>query len=119
MISLIKFKKSLEHALRGLYEEFRTGHSFRVQMLVFVVLIAFIVFLKIRATDAVLLFLVAVGVIVLELINSVFERLLDIISPGIGSHARDIKDIMAGAVLLSSLASLIIGAIIIIPYFLI
>ena len=119
MISLSKFKKSMGHAVRGLGEELKTGHSFRVQIIVFAALILIIVFLKIRSFDAALLILVASGVIVLELINSVFERLLDIISPGIGSHARDIKDIMAGAVLVAAFVSMIVGAIIIIPYLII
>jgi undecaprenol kinase len=117
VISLTKFKKSMGHAIRGLSEELRTGHSFRVQMIVFAVLILIIVLMKMRLADAALLILVASGVIVLELINSVFERLLDIISPGIGSNARDIKDIMAGAVLTAAITSIIVGAIIIIPYF--
>jgi diacylglycerol kinase len=117
MISLKKLKKSMGHAARGLGEELMAGHSFRVQIIVFAILILIIIFLKIRSFDAALLILVASGVIVLELINSVFERLLDIISPGIGQNARDIKDIMAGAVLVAALTSLIVGAIIIIPYF--
>jgi diacylglycerol kinase len=117
VISLSKFRKSMGHAVRGLREELRTGHSFRVQMIVFVILIVIVILLKMRSADAALLILVALGVIVLELINSVFERLLDIISPGIGPHARDIKDIMAGAVLVAAIVSLVVGAIIIIPYF--
>jgi len=117
MLSFNKFKKSLGYALAGLAEELRVGHSFRVQAIILVALILMVVVLRVRSVDAAILILVATGVVVLELVNSVFERLLDIISPGLDSHARDIKDIMAGAVLIGALASLIIGVIIIIPYF--
>jgi len=116
MLSLNKLKNSIKHAWRGVSEEMRSGHSFRVQIIVLLVLAAVVIVLKIRSADLAILILVAAGVVVLELVNSVFERLLDIVSPGLGPHARDIKDIMAGAVLIAALASLIVGAVIIIPY---
>ncbi len=116
MSSLIKFKASLGHAVRGLAEELKTGNSFRIQAAVFALLIVLVVLLRLRSTDAAVLILVAAGVIVLELVNSVVERLLDIISPGIAPHARDIKDIMAGIVLICAIISVLIGAIVIIPY---
>ena len=116
MLSFNKFNGSLKHAWRGLGEELKSGHSFRVQAMTLVLLVALLFLLRVRSADAAILILVAAGVLVLELVNSVFERFLDIISPGIGPHARDIKDIMAGAVLIAAAASLIVGALIIIPY---
>lgn len=63
------------------------------------------------------LILVAITVLALELINSLFERLLDIVQPDLDDRVRHIKDIMAGLVLLGSIGAAIIGIIILLPYF--
>lgn len=54
-------------------------------------------------------------VISLELMNSAIERLVDFISPERNKSAGQIKDIAAGAVLVASVLSAIIGLIIFVP----
>jgi diacylglycerol kinase len=116
MISLNNFAKSLSHAWRGLNEVYARENSFRIHLLALVLLVAVIIGLGINGIEAAVLILVAAIVIVLELANSIFERWLDIVSPRVGAQVRDAKDIMAAAVLVSSLAALAVGAIIIIPH---
>jgi diacylglycerol kinase len=55
-------------------------------------------------------------VLVLELMNSIFERMVDILKPRIHHYVEDIKDIMAGTVLVASLGSALIGLLIFWPY---
>lgn len=50
-----------------------------------------------------------------EAMNSAVERLVDFISPGHHEKAGEIKDIAAGAVLLTAAAAALIGGIIFIP----
>jgi diacylglycerol kinase len=116
MIILHRFRKSLVYAWRGLADAWESEQSFRVHVLAFVLLLIIIIGLRIKGIEAAVLILVATMVIVLELANSIFERWLDIVSPRVGAHVRDAKDIMAAAVLVSSLAAIMIGAIIIIPH---
>ncbi len=52
----------------------------------------------------------------MELINSQVERTLDIVQPDYDVRVKNIKDISAGAVLIASITSLIIGIIIFLPY---
>jgi len=66
----------------------------------------------------VLLFAIIVLVLVLELVNSVIERLLDFVCPGQNGKVKIIKDVMAGIVLLASLGAAVIGILIFLPYFL-
>ena len=54
-------------------------------------------------------------VLVCETINTAVERLVDLVSPGYNKIAGEVKDIMAFAVLLMCIISLVIGAIIFIP----
>jgi diacylglycerol kinase len=55
-------------------------------------------------------------VLVLEIINSIFERIVDVYKPRLNPYVRDIKDMMAAAVLIASLGAAIIGLMIFIPY---
>jgi len=56
-------------------------------------------------------------VLILELINTVVERVVDILKPRIHPYARLIKDLMAAVVLISSIVAVIVGIIIFYPYF--
>ena len=53
----------------------------------------------------------------MEIANSAVERVTDVLKPRIDGYVKDIKDIMAAAVMLSSLAAVIIGLIILGPPF--
>ena len=53
--------------------------------------------------------------LILEIINTIFERLLDLLKPRLHQYVKDIKDMTAAAVFISSLAAIIIGLIIFLP----
>ena len=55
-------------------------------------------------------------VLVLELLNSSIERLVDLAKPRLHEEAGTIKDLMAGAVLLASMVAVIVGILIFWPY---
>lgn len=62
-----------------------------------------------------LLLLVALTLI-MELLNTAVEYCVDLFKPRIHPYVQLVKDSMAGAVLLSALASLVIGVMILWPY---
>ncbi|MBQ9675174.1 MAG: diacylglycerol kinase family protein [Bacteroidaceae bacterium] len=55
-------------------------------------------------------------VIAAELFNSAIERLVDIVSPEWQKIAGEVKDIAAGAVLVTAIAAAIVGMIVFLPY---
>lgn len=69
-------------------------------------------FFKISAVEWLVLILAISLVILMEIINSAVERVADVLKPRINSYVKEIKDIMAAAVMLSSITSAIIGLII-------
>lgn len=69
-------------------------------------------FFKISAVEWLVLILAISLVILMEIINSAIERVTDVLKPRINSYVKEIKDIMAAAVMLSSITSAIIGLII-------
>lgn len=55
-------------------------------------------------------------VIAAELFNSAIERLVDMVSPEWEKIAGEVKDIAAGAVLITAIAAAIVGIIVFLPY---
>ena len=54
-------------------------------------------------------------VLILELINTSLEAIVDLVSPEIRDTAKVAKDVAAGTVLIASLASVIIGVLLFLP----
>ena len=68
--------------------------------------------LKIPKIELLLIIFVSFLVIILEMINTSIERLIDKIHPEKDEQLGHVKDLIGGAVLLSVLLSIIIGIII-------
>ena len=54
----------------------------------------------------------------MEIVNSAVERVTDILKPRIHSYVKEIKDIMAAAVMLSSIGAVLVGLLIFGPHLL-
>ena len=115
MFSITTLKKSLGHAWHGIKVTAREEHSFRVQIAVSILVFVGMWIFPISAGERGILALAGVFVLVLELLNSALERFVDVIKPVVHHYAKDIKDIMAGAVLVSSLGAGLIGVAILGP----
>jgi len=118
MIDVKQFYKSFCHALRGLWTVLGTEQSFRLQVSVALVVVIGAWELRVSAWAWVVLLLLIGAVLALELLNSVFERIVDTFRPRLHPAIKDMKDIMAGIVLLVSFLAAIIGGIIFWPYLL-
>ncbi|KKR48864.1 MAG: Diacylglycerol kinase [Candidatus Magasanikbacteria bacterium GW2011_GWC2_40_17] len=117
MFYLRKTVKSFYYALKGLSLIIKEEQSFRIQLVVAAVVFFLMFYFPLRNYEKMVLILVVAFVLVLELINSIFERFVDLMKPRLHFYVESIKDVMAAAVLLASLAALLIGLIIFIPYF--
>ena len=110
-----RFFHSFRHALRGLSYALRREHNFQIEV-VFAILVFLLAFLfQLSPMEQSILFIMVGIVLSLELLNTAVERLVDITKPRIHPYAKIVKDIMAAAVLLSSLFALLIGFIIFFP----
>ncbi len=108
--------RSFQHATRGLLLAFRTERSFRIQCVAACAVIFVVILFPFRPWERVVLLLATAAVLVLELLNSMVERLADLVKPRMHGYVHDIKDLMAAAVLLAALFALMIGSLIIWPY---
>ncbi len=107
---------SFIHAFRGIALVFREEFSFRIQLGIGVLVLALAWYLEVRPWEFIVLLLVAVFVLVLELGNSVVERMVDMFRPRLHHAVGDIKDLMAATVLFASIGAMVIGIVILVPY---
>jgi diacylglycerol kinase len=74
------------------------------------------IFFKVTRKEATLLVIIIMNVLILEMINTVMEKLVDMLKPRIHFYAEIIKNIMSSAVLMVSIGSVVVGIIIFWPY---
>src|SRR5262245_48123818 len=113
--TLRKQRLSFYYAAKGIAGFFRYERNARLHLLAAIIVIAASIYFRISAIEAVLV-TISIGIVWLaEMFNTCIEKLIDFISleklPLLGA----IKDLSAGAVLISSIVALITGLIIFIP----
>ena len=84
----------------------------RVHLFIFVLVLAAAFMLEISRFELLLVLLVSALNFSLELCNTAIERLADKVSPVYDKQVGQVKDVMAGAVLVSSVFAIIIGVIV-------
>lgn len=108
--------KSFRYAFRGLKYVLRNEQNFQIEILIGILVVVLMFLFPTRTLEKIALSIVIFAVLVIELINTIFERMVDILKPRVHPYAQLVKDIMAAAVLLSSVGAAVIGTIIFWPY---
>lgn len=108
--------KSFAQALRGIAVTARTERNFRIQLVAGVLALLLAAYLPLLAFERVVILLLIGAVLVLEIINSTFERIADAVAPRLSFMVREVKDMMAGAVLLTAIVAVAVAVIIFVPY---
>lgn len=117
MIMIKQFIRSLKHAIDGLRFVASREQSFRLQIFVAIFVLVAVAVLDLAIWQKILLILLVCAVLVLEVINSIFERIADALKPRLNPVVKEVKDMMAGAVLLTAVTSAVVAAMIFWPYF--
>ncbi len=111
-MSKVNFIKSLECAIRGIFYGIAKQRMLKILLLLGTFAIFSSLLLKISKAYLITILIVVFLVIILELFNNNFERLVDLISPEYRKEFREIKDTMAGVVLLSFILMVIVASLI-------
>ena len=108
--------KSLGYALICL--KYVIQHESNAPLHLLSAFVALVLGLELRVSNAELaaIFFAIVIVFLAEIINTAFEKTLDIVSPGHHPQVKIIKDMAAGAVLVAVIGAGIIGVMIYTPY---
>lgn len=109
------FFQSLKNAINGICYIVKNGKNIKIQLVFAIIaLIAGIVF-KINNIEFMVLILTIFFVLVSEFMNTAIENLSDLYTTEYNEQIKIIKDIGAGAVTLSAIASICVGLIMFLP----
>ncbi|MFA8439570.1 diacylglycerol kinase [Pueribacillus sp. YX66] len=110
-----RFIASFQYAAFGIAHTFKTERNFKIHVVVALIVILFAYFLSITRFEWLILIIVISFTVILELVNTAIENVVNLITNDYHPYAKAAKDIAAGAVLISAIMSVMIGCIIFIP----
>lgn len=113
--SLRKRLMSFRFAFNGITNLIKKEHNARIHIIALICVIGLGLLFKIGVNDWIAITIVSGLVILTELLNTAVERLADFIESDWDDRIGIIKDYCAGAVLISAVISVIVGALIFIP----
>ncbi|MBD3359476.1 MAG: diacylglycerol kinase [Candidatus Buchananbacteria bacterium] len=117
---MIKFKrlaKSFKYALSGLKKVWLEEQNFQVHSIITVIVLVLAWYFQIAIWQLIILILLIALVLILEIINSIMERFIDLLKPRIHEYVKDIKDMGAALVFVGAITAVIVGLMIFLPYF--
>ena len=103
---------SMKHSFRGLKTVFTTERNFRIHTLVAILVIAAAFWRGLDEKRWVMLLMVITLVMSFEIFNSAIERLVDMLAPRTHGFAKEIKDLLAGMVMIVSIFAVVVGLLI-------
>ena len=95
----------------------KSERNFQLEVLALIVNLFLMVYFQLNSTDAALILLVCFLVLIAETINTAIEKICDFVEPNFNKKIGLIKDISAGAVILATLLSIIVGVLVYSKYF--
>jgi len=108
----ISFKDSALCATRGLFRSISSERNIKIQIFIGAVIIFISFLLQISRIYLITIIIVCFLVVILELFNRGFEKLIDLVSPEYNKEFGKVKDAIAGIVLLTFSMAMIVAALI-------
>ncbi|MCX7680974.1 MAG: diacylglycerol kinase family protein [Anaerolineae bacterium] len=106
---------SFRYAFAGVGYALRTQRNTRIHLVIATVVIIMGIWLELSFVAWAVLILTIGFVLVSEMLNTVAETLVDLVHPGYHPLAKTVKDVTAGAVLLTAFISVIVGLLVLGP----
>ena len=108
--------KSFKYAFSGISYVLKTSRNFKIQLIFAVTSLMIGFLLQITQSNYVILIATILSVLILEILNTTIESIVDlVVKKEFSSLAKISKDTSAGAVLLASINSVIIAVYIFVP----
>lgn len=104
-----KLVGSLNAAVEGFIYVLKTERNMRTHYLAGLFFIIFGIYVNLRSTEMLVLTITISLVLITEMINTAIELTVDMVKPEFHPIARIIKDVSAGAVLVSAVNAVIVG----------
>lgn len=111
-----KLFHSFGHAVAGFRFALRKEQNFKIEVLAALLVVGAMFMIGVETWEAIVLVIMISGVLILEVLNTSLEQLVNMLKPRVHPKARVLKDLMATSVFLAAIASAIVGALIFWPY---
>lgn len=108
----VSFKDSALYATRGLFQAISNERNIKIQLVIGAVITFISVLLNISKIYLITIIICGSLVIILEMFNRGFEKLIDLVSPEYNREFGKVKDAMAGVVLATFTLSIIVSGLI-------
>ena len=108
------FFKNSTYALKGLIDLIKNETSFKIELIITLLLVPVIIFIDTTLTNKALMFISLMGMILAETINSAIERVVDLVTLEHHDMAGRAKDVGSAIVFISIFIFLITWTIILI-----
>lgn len=109
------FIKGVNYCLEGIATTFKNERNFRIEVFFGICAVICSFVLNISILEWVIIVFMITLVLVLELINTAFESMVDLYTQEYNKIAKTTKDVIAGAVLVTCMFSLVIAFLIFFP----
>ncbi|QQS38770.1 diacylglycerol kinase family protein [Candidatus Woesebacteria bacterium] len=108
-------QKSFRYAFSGIKTAYISEPNLRIHTVMGTLAVLFGIVLKLSQTEWLLLVFTIFYVITLELMNTVLEAIVDLVSPEVKNAAKTAKDVSAAMVLIAAFMSIIVGVTLFLP----
>ena len=109
------FIKAFVNAFNGIIHFFKTERNGKIQGVIALLVLITGFLLHLSSGEWILVLLCISSVLILEMMNSAVEHLCNLVHSEYHTSIKHIKDVSAGAVLVASSISVVIGLLIFIP----
>jgi len=114
---LLRIWHAFLYSLSGLRIAFKNEIAFRQELFAFVILTVIAIILPVSSTMKILLIVSIISVMIVELLNSAIETIVNKISPEYSDSAKQAKDMSSSAVFLAIVCATIIWIYVLIKVF--
>lgn len=116
MIDHQKLKPSFKYAIKGIFYAMRENQNLRIHVILAVLVFILAILLQVNPFEMAVVELTILLVICAEMINTVIEQMVDLITTEYRKEAEIAKDVSAGMVLVAVIGAIVIGVLIFSPY---
>ena len=111
------FLKNSTYALKGLIDLIKNETSFKIELIITIILLPIIIFIDASLTNKALMFISLMGMLLAETINSAIERVVDLVTLEHHDMAGRAKDVGSAIVFISIFIFLVTWAIVLMDTF--
>ncbi len=106
---------SFGYAFDGITKAFKNEPNFRIHVIAATLSLVAAYLLNFAAYEWLILVFAIILVIILELVNTAIETIVDMVSPRYSLKAKIVKDISAAAVMIAAFMAILAGIILFLP----